>query len=69
MTQDLKAYKIVRMYQDPDRRSRVIRSRVTLAEAQAHCQDPETSSRTCTRYAAQQRTARYGPWFDGYEER
>ena len=59
-------YKIVRFYQNGTRRT--IKTGVTLAEAQAHCQDPETSSRTATSAAARRRTKRFGPWFDGYVE-
>lgn len=60
-------YKIVRSYQR-DYPSRVIKRGLTLEEAQAHCRDPETSSSTATSYAAKRRTARMGPWFDGYDE-
>jgi hypothetical protein len=56
-------YKIVRMYQ-----SRAIKTGLTLAEAQEHCRDPETSSRTCTKADGRRRTERLGAWFDGYEE-
>jgi hypothetical protein len=57
-------YKIIRFYQkDPDR-NRVIRTGLTLEEAQAHCRDPETSSITCTR----PENFAYGRWFDGYTE-
>ncbi len=61
-------YKIVRMYQNPNKSSRTIDTGLTLAEAQAHCQDPETSSHTCTNYAGRRRTRLHGRWFDGYEE-
>lgn len=57
-------YKIVRLYMNGN--PRVIRTGLTLEEAQAHCQDPETSSRTCTNAAARQRTHLKGPWFDSY---
>ena len=45
-------YKIVRMYRD-DRPSRVMYTGFTLEQAQAHCQNPNTSG---------------DGWFDGYEE-
>lgn len=59
-------YQIVRMYQSGMRRT--IKRGLTLEEAQAHCKDPETSSRTCTRAVNKKRTKLHGPWFDGYEE-
>lgn len=62
-------YNIVRFYRDQEVRRRVIRARVTLAEAQAHCSDPETSSSKCKKAAGRRRTRRVGAWFDGYEER
>jgi hypothetical protein len=61
-------YKIVRYYRDPGFKSRVVRRGLTLEEAQAHCNDPETSSRTCTLAPARRRTRLKGPWFDGYTE-
>lgn len=61
-------YKIVRMYQDPNVSNRTIDTCLTLEEAQEHCRNPETSSRTCTKYHGRKRTERYGPWFDGYTE-
>lgn len=60
-------YKIVRMYFRDGTPRRTIKRGLTLAEAQAHCKDPQTSSRTATNAAAQRRTLLYGPWFDGYE--
>lgn len=59
-------YKIVRMYYNASKRT--VRTGLTLEEAQAHCQDPETSSRTCTKAAGKRRTKLHGPWFDGYSE-
>lgn len=61
-------YKIVRNYRDASFMNRVVRRGLTLEEAQAHCSDPETSSSTCKGRAGRVRTARYGPWFDGYSE-
>lgn len=59
-------YKIVRMYFNKDIPKRTIDTRLTLEEAQAHCRDPETSSRTCTKAAGVRRTRKLGHWFDGY---
>jgi len=58
-------YKIVRMYFRGGKRT--IDSGLTLEQAQEHCADPETSSRTCTKSAGKARTRRMGPRFDGYE--
>lgn len=62
-------YKVIRFYFNRPGYRRVIIDRCTLEEAQRHCSDPESSSRTATRSAARARTKRNGPWFDGYEER
>ena len=58
-------YKVVRMYFRGGKRT--ISRSLTLAEAQKHCQNPETSSSTCTKSEGVRRTQRMGPWFDGYE--
>lgn len=60
-------YKIVRMYMNGSTRKRTLDTGLTLEEAQEHCKDPETSSRTCTTSAGKARTRKLGPWFDGYE--
>ena len=61
-------YKIVRSYFKTSIRSRTIKTGLTLEEAQAHCSDPETSSRTCEKRVNVKRTEERGPWFDGYTE-
>lgn len=60
-------YRIVRMFAAhvPSRHVKTVN---TIAEAQAWCSDPETSSRTCTKSAGKNRTRKYGEWFDGYQE-
>ena len=60
------AYKIVRMYFKGGKRT--IDTGLTLEEAQAHCRNPETSSKTCTTAAGHARTRKHGAWFDGYEK-
>jgi hypothetical protein len=45
-------YSITRFYQNPEEHSRVIATGLTLEEAQAHCQSPDTHGEG---------------WFDGYE--
>jgi hypothetical protein len=62
-------YDIVRFYESASIRRRVIESAVTLEAAQRHCNDPETSSETCTSKTGRARTRRLGRWFDGYESR
>lgn len=62
-----KTYYIVRMFRDVNKRM-VIKSGLTLEEAQEHCKDPETSSSTASGTAERLLTQRFGPWFDGYEE-
>lgn len=47
-------YKIVRFYAQQGKKSKLIRSGVTLEEAQEHCNDPKT--------------CKAGEWFDGYTE-
>jgi hypothetical protein len=60
------SYMIVRMHMhgSPEVRERGL----TLEEAQAHCNDPETSASTCTEQEGLDYTEAHGPWFDGYEE-
>jgi hypothetical protein len=62
-------YKIVRGYFNFRKYGkRTIKSGLTLEQAQEHCRDPETSSRTCKKAVNVRRTRTRGPWFDGYEE-
>ena len=59
-------YKIIRFFQEEDEDNRVVKTGLTLEEAQKHCKDPETSSSTGTLGKAKYLTERYGAWFDGY---
>lgn len=63
-------YKIVRNYFDRERAPsrRVVKTGLTLEQAQQHCNDPETSYSTCTKTRNKARTKMYGPWFDGFME-
>lgn len=56
-------YKIVRKYFE-GHPSKTLYTGLSLEEAQAHCSDPETSSRTCTSAKGRRRTKAKGPWFD-----
>lgn len=58
-------YKVVRFFFRKN--TRVIKRGLTLEEAQAHCQLAESSWKTATSYPARVRTAKFGPWFDGYD--
>ena len=55
------SYRIIRFYFNGNQR--VIKSGLTLEEAQAHCKDPETSGSTCSDLNKR------GQWFDGYSDR
>jgi hypothetical protein len=61
-------YRVVRFYFDAGIRRRIIETGLTLAQAQAHCSDPETSSSTAKGKVAKARTRAVGKWFDGYED-
>jgi hypothetical protein len=64
----MRTYQIKRFYQKGPELTEVIRGGLSLEEAQEHCEDPETSSRTCEDEDNVARTEEHGPWFDGYEE-
>lgn len=59
-------YKIVRCFMHGNRKRVIIRG-LTLAEAKAHCNNPETSSNTAVSPEAARRTKLHGPWFDLYD--
>lgn len=60
-------YRIIRMFLHGSPRKVRGMNGLTLEQAQAHCSDPETSSRTCTRADRKRITKAHGPWFEGYE--
>jgi hypothetical protein len=59
-------YKIIRFYKNYP--NKVVIRGLSLEQAQEHCSDPETSSRTCTSKRGMLRTKKFGEWFDGYKE-
>ena len=61
-----KKYKIIRQYFNDNIPARTVKKGLTKAQAMAHCQDPETSSKTCTSRAGKHRSIIYGAWFDGF---
>ena len=50
---DLDHYQIVRYYRDNTKRSKIVKTGLTLGEARAHCSSPDSRE--------------HGEWFDGYE--
>ena len=63
-------YKIIRQYFDDKYAPRTLRGKkgLTLKQAQAHCQDKETSSSTCTTPQGKAITKAFGAWFDSYTD-
>lgn len=61
-------YRVKRFFYRDDYPSEVIATDLTLEEAQEHCSDSESSSRTATDSRGVALTEKCGPWFDGYEE-
>lgn len=61
-------YKIIRFFQREDIPNEVIETGLTLEQAQEHCEDPNTSSRTAMAKWAKAITKNCGAWFDGYRE-
>jgi len=59
-------YKIIRFYFNGG--NKTLKTGLTLEEAQSHCKNPETSSRTATKKKSVERTRIRGPWFEGYEQ-
>lgn len=59
-------YKINRYFQDDTKKTEVVRTGLSLNEAQEHCHNMETSSTTCEGEEGLSRTRKYGGWFDGY---
>ena len=47
---------------------KIIKSGLTLEEAKEFCDDPETSSQTCTGKEGLARTERLGDWFFGFRK-
>lgn len=56
-------YRILRFYRG--RKSRIVKTNLTYEEAIKHCNDPETSSLTCTNQ--HRKNCIGGDWFDGFE--
>lgn len=63
---DPQLYNVVRFFQNGGQE--VVEEDLTLEQAQEHCNDPETSSSTCTDPEGVARTTARGQWFDGYTE-
>jgi hypothetical protein len=59
-------YQLIRFYQDRDIPNRTLDTGLTLAQVQAHCTNPDSSSTTCTTKVGKARTRKLGAWFDGF---
>ena len=62
------SFKIIRFFFDDNGSNRTIKKGLTEEAAMLHCNDPETSSSTCTSSAGKRRTKNQGEWFDGFSE-
>ena len=60
-------YKIRRFFCNEVHAAETIFTGLTIEEAKEHCNDPETSSATCTNETGLARTETHGAWFDGYD--
>ena len=58
-------YKILRHYYKGGHR--ILKRGLSLEEAQVHCSDPESKSKTATSPQAKKVTKRSGPWYDKYD--
>lgn len=65
---EVPTYEIVRFCQNLKQENEVIDTGLSLEEAKEHCQDPETSSSTCTSEEGLARTEEFGDWFEGFRE-
>lgn len=63
-----KTYMIIRFFKNPSTKRMILKTGLTLEEAQAHCKSKETSSATATGLVEITLTRNFGDWFDGYEE-
>lgn len=61
----MNTYKIVRFFLGSYPKE-TLQTGLTLAEAEAHCKNLDTSSRTCTSPEGKKLTEERGEWFDGY---
>ena len=62
------SFKIIRFFFDDNVSNRTIKKGLTEEAAMLHCNDPETSSSSCTSSAGKRRTKNQGEWFDGFSE-
>lgn len=60
-------YRIIRFFADDNKDREVVDTGLTRDEAKEHCSGPAATSRRATSAEAQERTAKYGAWFDGME--
>ena len=63
-----KTYKIIRFFENSSVERMIIKTGLSLEEAQEHCRSKETSSTTAQGLVETTLTRNFGRWFDGYEE-
>lgn len=61
-------YKIIRKHFNKKFDDVIVAEGLSLKEAQKHCKNKETSSRTCQSEEMIEYTEKHGPWFDAYDE-
>lgn len=59
-------YRITRFYFNDDYVTEIVDKGLSLEQAQAHCNDPQSDSSSATDAEGVARTEERGPWFDGY---
>jgi hypothetical protein len=58
-------YKIVRIFKG-NHPKQILKTGLTLRQAQTHCEDPQTCSDTCTTTEGKALTNEKGEWMDSY---
>ncbi len=62
-------YKIRRFYRDNNELSgETVAEGLTIDQAHAWCENPDTNSKTAIGYLETKRTQEHGPWFEGFEK-
>ena len=62
----MQTYKVIRYFENANVPNETIKTGLSLREAKLHCNEPESSSSTCTNAENRRRTVEKGSWFDGF---